>query len=122
MGNPNYNRRKIQVLKLAEKLKGKLTPKDLKFNMKVSEENARQLLQYYMEQGLFTRPRRGIYRISKRGRQRLAYLQTRLNIEKVTGIPIGLNHHDDPTNSVPIWEILAKYKEQGGQLPPGFSL
>lgn len=118
----NYNRRKIQVLKLAEKLKGKVTPKDVKFNLKVSEENARQLLHHYTVQELFTHPRRGIYRLSKRGRERLQYLLTRLDIEKVTGIPLGLNHHLDRTHSIPVWEILAKYQQQGGQLPPGFTL
>lgn len=116
----NYNRRKIQVLRLAQTLKGKLTIKDVKFNLGVTYLNARQLLFHYRQLKLFSHPRRGIYRLSKRGRDRLEYLENRLRISKFTNIDIGLNHHRPPP--IPLSELAQRYMNATGQPIPAIHL
>ncbi len=119
--NKDYNVRKLQVLKLAARMNGKLTVKDVQFNLGVTPLNARQLLFHYRNEDLFTHPKRGTYRLAKRGRARLTYLETRQQISKVTGVDIGLNHHKPLPVSV--FKLADMYRQAtGGQPFPSISL
>ncbi len=119
-----YNERKIDILRLAADpvaVRG-ITPMDVAFNFDIPYTLAKQLLYHYRNEELLNHPKRGLYKISKRGKDRLRYLETRLDICDRTGIDIGLNQHRDYKLTTPIYEIFRKYQEKGGVLPQGFTL
>jgi len=118
----NYNERKIEILRLANKRKDKkLTPFTLAMRLDIEFENARKLLNLYFKQKLFSHPKRGIYRLRKNGEARLRYLELRKDISIVTGVNI-LNHHLDKKHLTPMSEILHKYITiKGEPLPDWFT-
>lgn len=116
INHKNYNRRKLQILRLANISKGKLRPLDVQYNLDVTPQAARQLLHRYLIMKLFNHTRYGAYRLNKRGRARLAYLENRVKISKETGIDIGLNHHLPLPCSA--FELSTKYREATGESLP----
>ncbi len=117
-----YGKRKIEVLRYVAKHPSGISPSELGKALKINYDLARALLYKYRRQKLLTRRKRGVYRISQRGRDRLRYLEQRLKIGEVTGIDIGLNHHKDYSHPLPIWEIMKQYQALGGIVYPGFAL
>jgi len=110
------NKRKLSVLMFARELKRGIDSMDISFNFDIPRYLARQLLYHYRKQGLFNRPVRGIYKLSNRGLERLAYLKAREEISKVTGVDIGLSNCRD--KDLPMQEILSRYLEITGKVPP----
>jgi hypothetical protein len=98
-----------------------ITPTDVAFTFRIPYGLAKRLLFHYLNEELFTRPKRGIYRISKRGRQRLDYLQLRQEISKETGVDVGLNLHNDFKLSKPMYQLVREFQERTGWIvPAGF--
>ncbi len=117
----SYNQRKLKILKYASEHLGKsITPMELELNLEIPHDVAKVLLHYYRKQKIFRYRRRAHYYISQRGLARLEYLEKRIDIEEVTGIAIGLNHHAPLPK--PSHEILRKYQELGGTVYSGFTL
>lgn len=116
-----YNVRKLEILKYAAGMKRGITPTDVAFTFRIPYGLAKRLLFHYLNEELFNRPKRGIYRISKRGRQRLEYLQLRQEISKETGVDVGLNHHNDFKLSKPMYKLVREFQERTGRtVPAGF--
>lgn len=113
-----YDRRKLKVLKYISNLKRPARINDLMHNFKLNYHAAAQLLWYYYHQDLLTRRSRGRYGISKEGERRIEYFEARLDLERTTGIYIGLNHHKDHRLEMPFHQILARYREITGKSSP----
>ena len=99
--------------------KTEVKAKNLIFAFDLTQNYAHWLLHHYYNTDLLLHRRRGVYTLSKRGRDRLEYLKLRQAISNVTGVPIGLNFKKDSKLSTPIHTLVREFQAKGGVVPPG---